>query len=533
MSNDTSDFDMSDHLTTDATTGSDSFENDDGTTVTVDRGDIHEHDATLPHADRVYANEDGSDTADDIDPRLLHRNPTVDEIRWHARMNGVASTIIEKPIRDAFKNAFDLYDDGQLIEDHDDVHERFDEWIEVYKEAQTKARRDGPAAIFYKLKDANDINQPPENVQGLAGMEIMTLDKWEDGGINYDNVIEGYDFLDDDEPLHNIQITDDGLVVYRNISSAEHHRKLLGYCYRENDSPHGTQFIHADRCQHFAWNTKNDGRVDEFTVGEYAGDSVLLPIYIPLKSLTVSHWAKGQTVFRYSAPLYAVETPEGYDQDEFDAVDEQVQNLNSASDITLPPGCSIDTAGNKGSLNPEPYDDKLIEHCCAGTEFTKSVLLGTQTGTVSGSSTDIKNYFNQVQRFRHGDGEADIYEWFEMMDEWGLLGIDPKPEIDWGALFKMDSLDRTQSMVSVTQAASQAIENYILEPNEARELLEQQWAELDVDIDLGDLSDEEFEDLIEMYGEGDEDQEEPDGNPQMQNGGGMEQGQTTDPNDPT
>jgi hypothetical protein len=520
---------MSDDLNFDALN-----EDEDDEIVTDASVRTHEMqtDASLPHADEAVYEDDGR-SADEVDPRKLFAAPTIDEVRWYARFSGVASTIIEKPIDDAFKNGVDLQpaNDDVDEDDLDDLREQFEQWLPLYKEAQKKARRDGPAAIFYKLRDGTELNESPDNVDALLGMEVMTLDKWDDGGIK-STVREGTD----EDDLQNIEIRDSGLVIRRNIAVPEH-RELLGYVYQENDSQHSAQFINADRAQHFAWNTKNDGDVDQFTVSEHEGDSVLLPIFIPLKSLVKTQWAMGQTVFRYSAPLYAVQTPERYGEDEFEAVNDQIEGLNSASDITLPPGCELESHGSATSLDPEPYHDKLIEDCCAGTEFTKSVLMGTQTGTVSGSSTDIKNYFNEVQKTRHGLHRASI-EWFiDTLNEWGLTSLSSDDiVIEWGPLFRIDTLDRMEALVRLTTAASQAVNNYLLEPNEVRDILAAEWADLDIDIDdegMGDLDEEDYALISSLFGDNPSG-EEPDGNPRVgQNGGGQEVGNTTDPNDPS
>lgn len=548
-----SDFSFEDHITTDVSSetsvsSTDDSDPDEERYTAVDRNDFDRsgYDQPLPHRELVYADESGSNTADDVDPRLLHHEPTIDEIRWQARMNPIANTIVEKPIKDAFKNGFELTPAHDDVDEDalDELREYFDEWVDYFRLAEIKARRDGAAAVFFKVRDGTTVHESPDEVQELAGMEVITLDDLTNGGINEYRILETVEFIDPTEDrLINIHITPDGFLVYRNIQSP-HNRELIGYAYQENNSPDQAQFIHADRTQHLVWNHKNDGELNEFTVGHVQGDSVLLPIWIPLKSLAVTDWAMGQAVFRYSAPLYVAETPMEYGQEEFDDVSDQMQNLNSASDVTLPPGVEMDAIGNEGVLDPSPFVDKLIEQACAGSEFTKSVLMGTQTGTVSGSATDIKNYFNQVQRYRTNRAEARMADFVSMLNEWGLTDVTwDDIEIEWGPLFKLDDMDRMEAMVRVVTATSNAIDNYLLDPEEAREVLQAEWAALDIDVDLDGLDEEQMELFREVNGESagigdnpdnDHPDEDVEGNPRRgQNGGGMERGQTTDPDDPT
>lgn len=471
----------------------------------------------------VYEKPDGSDSADNVDPRLLFDTPTQDEVRWYYNYT-MGNTIVEKPIEDAHKHGFDVVDDVS-----DDVREFLDEYIPYNKDAEIKSRRDGPSAIFFQFNDDNAVYEPPGNVTDLNGFQLFTLDKWADD-IDYEKVKQGTDIEDEEH----IYVRDTGLVIRDDLSHPDH-EELLGYAVKKKGGKE-TQFVHADRCQHFVWNHNVDGSVDEYTVGQHEGNSVLLSVLIPLKALTMANWALGKTIYRYSAPLYAITAPEsGVSDDDFDKVDGQIENLNSASDVTLPPGWDIKTEGTEGDLNPEPYIDKLIEQICAGVEMTKSVLMGTQTGTVSGSSTDIKNYFNGVERYRNNRALEKIDEAVQMVNGYSSNIISDAAansySIDWGPLFKMDNLDKAEAMVRVITAASNGINSYVLTPEEAREIVQMQWATLEIDTDLGDLSEADMEILKEINaGQGNDIDES--GNPAVgQNGGGNEG--TQDPNDPT
>ena len=423
---------------------------------------------------------------------------------------------MEKPIKDAYKHGFEVDNDVD-----GSVRDFLDDYIPYKKKAEIKSRRDGPAAIFFQFADDNDVHESPSNVTKINGFQLFTLDKWADD-IDKRKVIEGTDV---DEKEH-IYVRDTGLVIRDDLSHPDH-EELLGYAVKKEGGSK-TQFVHADRCQHFVWNRNVDGHVDEYTVGEHEGNSILLPILIPLKALTMANWALGQTIYRYSAPLYAITSPEGVSADDFEKVDDQIENLNSASDVTLPPGWDIKTEGTDGELNPEAYVDKLVEQICAGVEMTKSVLMGTQTGTVSGSSTDIKNYFNGVERYRNNRALNKIDEAIQMVNNLSARVISDAAasgyEIDWGPLFKMDNLDKAEAMVRVITAASNGINSYVLTPEEAREIVQMQWASMEVETDLGDISEEDMDLLREINGVQGSDIDES-GNPSVgQNGGGNPEG---------
>jgi hypothetical protein len=212
-------------------------------------------------------------------------------------------------------------------------------------------------------------------------------------------------------------------------------------------------------------------------------------------------WAVKNILFRYSAPLHAVEPPETWGTDEFDDAREKMGDLSMMSDAVLPPGSELSVAEGVSEFDPEPFFDALVNAICAGTEFTRSVLRGTQTGTVSGSETDVKNYFNHVERLRTGEIAADGHEAVRLVARHDqstiprVAGVDSF-SIDWGPLFKANDIERAEGMVSVITAATNGIKNYVLTPDEAREIVKAGWSEFDMDADIGDpLSEDELDTL--------------------------------------
>jgi hypothetical protein len=181
--------------------------------------------------------------------------------------------------------------------------------------------------------------------------------------------------------------------------------------------------------------------------------------------------------------------------------------------------------------------------------MTKSVLFGTQQGTVTGSETDIKNYFNQVERLRSNEIEGDIKEFVqrasdvdtargsELISNIAAGSFD----VDWNPLFKLSELDRVEALRTEVNAVTMLINNYALTPDEARTILSSEWAE----FDLEELSEEQYDilDRINLTSVGaykgaeraEEElgEQESLGNPRKQNGGGREQGSTNASNNPT
>lgn len=482
---------------------------------------------------RTYQSDDGEQGADDVDPRHLYRAPTINEIRWYYREGPFGSTIVEKPVRDAFKNGFTVRNDRP-----GKVEPFLDEYVPKLIDAEIKARRDGFSVLFFQLRDSADVSEAPENVQEVTRYRVFTVDDFTDS-LSPKTVAEHFDDLTWRQVT---VLDDDGIAIVDDVRHPDD-GKLLGYG-RESDDGSGPIFIHADRTQHFSWRKHVDGPIDDEYVGRLQGDSILTPVIHSLKAAHKGVWGMGQTLFRYSTPLHVVETPDDYGEEEFDDVDSQMNALNAASSITMPPGTTMQTHDAASDFDPEPFYEAIMENICAGTVFTKSVLKGTQSGTVSGSETDIKGYFSEVVQIRNNRFEAKIDEAVRMVSSWNQSIIPTFSlgyTIDWEPIFKLDALDRTESMSRVVTAVTNGLSNYLLSPEDAQSVLESEWAEIDVDVDLDELTEEEKDDIDRIvvqkgkqYAEGRGPEEEIEGNPEVgQNTAEAPNQGPMDQNDPT
>jgi hypothetical protein len=104
-------------------------------------------------------------------------------------------------------------------------------------------------------------------------------------------------------------------------------------------------------------------------------------------------------------------------------------------------------------------------------------------------------------------------------------------------LFKATDIEQAEGAVSLVTAATNGVKNYVLTPDEARNLVEEEWARFDIDVDLDTLSEEDLDDLdrinLREVGRGPQD-DEPDvrGSRMQQNGGGQEAGENRSSSQP-
>lgn len=520
-----------------------------------------------------YTDESGEQSADEIDPKKLVRQPSVNDIRWYYRNGPLAPTIVDKPINDAFKHGYTI--------DNNSVERFINHIEEPYKRAHRKARRDGFALLWFRLRDTHETWMPPRDVQGIHEVKVLSLDdmstakpvafeeKLAAGNIdNFDervSTVETEDIatlrdlarehqspLKEPSESRGTQVnpeaatentssvvshpydrsryydtTDSGIVMSNRLDD-ERFEQPIGYLY-DRGPEFDPVLIHPSRIFHVAWRRDVDGDVGQETWGRFEGDPVLRPIIHLLRAIHKGNWSIFQSLFRHSSPLHVMEVPEGASDDDYAKAEDATRNINAKSSITEPPNFNLRIEDNETDMDPAAHFDVVFDEVCAGTEFTRSVLFGTQAGTVSGSETDIKNYFNKIERIRENRLEPelrDIVEWWALHSdgrgEYGVPNGGADFDIEWGPLFKLSALDRAEAMARHVQLVTQGASNYVLSEGEARSILDESWADW-TDVDLsGTLSESEKEALDRIDWDGD-----VNGNPRVgQNGGGRETGET-------
>jgi len=510
------------------------------------RSTIPDEDENLD--DKRYEEAGTDEKADDVDPRGLFKQPSLNELRYYAREGPYGKTIIEQPIEDVFKHGFSIEGDNTEREDGTGKIEDFlvDEYLPYYKQCEIKSRRDGLCVLMHQISDgANTAGDPiPADGGTFEGFQIWTLDNLTDDLA--DSTVAEHTEYDYDQIYVSEGPEHGGVALVDDISHPDH-GDVVGYGVeprQDSEDVDVVSFINIERCQTFLWGEHVDGPLGNNLRGDHIGESVLTPILQPLMATQMGYWAMKNILHRYSAPLHAIEPPESWGPDEFDDARNKLGNISMNSEAVLPPGSELNVAEGVSEFDPEPIYEVLVESICAGTEFTKSYLQGTQTGTVSGSETDLKGYFSNIELLRQ---ERTAHKFHEIAQQVASYDQSTVPRvsgvsaftIDWGPLFKPTDIEQAEGAVSLVTAATNAIKNYVLTPDEARSLVSENWAEFEIDVDLDELSEDEWDDLdrinMNEAGQGASDNEpdtSPRNNPRMQNGGGQPAGQTRESSQP-
>ena len=526
--------------------------NDSTTTFETNSVVTHTYSESTEEREPGVGTEPG-DSADEVDPRRLMGDPHINDIRWLYRTFW-ASTLVDKPVEDAFKNAYEIKHDGNR-----DIEALLDElgWDEHYQRVKKKSRRDGFALTFFVLDDSTeDVWEDPMSddvvVNEVKKLEAITLDdmaryKTSHGAIPAGAEADPLEDLD----YNDYEIRPTGIVMDKDPTS-DTYKEPLGYLIgppewvSKSDIRENVKFYHRNRFLHHVENDTVDGDLDQAALGRWEGDSILVSSYHLLRGLKKGNWSLMQTIFRYAAKMYHVELPEDADEEDWEQADQNMKNLNAKSELITPFGYEIDDFQTDGQLQPGEYFDVIFDQVCASSEMTKSVLFGTQSGTVSGSETDIKNYFNKVERLRQTTFKKDMHRAVQraigLVDDRTNDDYDLDFQVEWGPMFKLSELDNAERLTRIMQTIAAGINNFVLTPEEARSILQEEWADVDIDW-KDDFSEKEKQWLQNLnvaqmgseiaFGEGEEGSGVEEGNPRVgQNGGGMEQGQQTASNQP-
>lgn len=512
-------------------------------------------------AEGVALRSQRGDSSDEVDPRQLVRDPTLSEIRWYYRRT-FAKVLVDKPIDDAFKNGFDFIgdnaDEAEKMLHQPKFEGEGEGYIGAYRLAEKKARRDGFALIFFGTSErgSDGIHESPisedVDVEEVSHLKVLTIDDLADSA-PHDQIQAGTGLDQTDYRIRNT-----GIVINTDVNSPDY-RTPVGYVLGGTEP----SFIHKDRVQHLSWNPEVDGDYKgsgvrrwngrQSTLGQYEGDSVLIPSYDILKGIAKGNWAIMQALFRNASHMYTVQLPVDADKEDQKIATQETRNINAKSSLVFPDGYEVEQHESGGEMEPEQHYQALFDQVCAGHEMTKSVLFGTQAGTVSGSETDIKNYFNKVERFRTNRAESKIQEFLtrskSMTDSRTSDDFQYDAEFDWGPMFKVDTETRIQMLQTATNAMTTAIGQYVLTPDEAREMLTEEFTEIDFD-DLTERQKDELDRIrLASSGQGPhalasegeytnapEGSDVKEGKGTPEEGGrnnGMEQGQQTASEDPT
>ena len=209
--------------------------------------------------------------------------------------------------------------------------------------------------------------------------------------------------------------------------------------YKLTDGKTNDKIIHPKRVIHI----ENPG------IGSYkTGTSAILPCYDDLLVLKHVTWGAGQTMWRSGNQLVVVIAPPRASADQISAIDTALTDLNAQSAFTLPFGSTVNAYTPSG-LNPEPYASIPLNNIAAATRIPISILIGAQSGALSASLTDQRDYANTLAGIQTNVLTPILIKLFKRFQYTGQLPA-TNFKIEWKSTLTMSLAEQT--MVEYRQA---------------------------------------------------------------------------------
>ena len=173
------------------------------------------------------------------------------------------------------------------------------------------------------------------------------------------------------------------------------------------------------------------------TTKDPEGISLYKPMYNWLNIFDNTAWSIGQSFFRYAGgfPVLTVKGWDALSDDERDDYMKQWENVNSMTGFVTGDGYSVEFKGAEGrALSPKEYFEAGLSLIAAAGDLPYSLLIGVNAGAVSGSETNLKDYYSDISSKQTLEEQPILEETYDKLIETGQL---PKIDydIEWIPLF--------------------------------------------------------------------------------------------------
>ena len=316
---------------------------------------------------------------------------------------GVAHKIVTRLSDDRFDRWFSVITESEEFKDRLDLlNSSKKEGLNIrnnQKIARKYAMRHGFSVIFFQYNDqAKDISEPVLNPRFIEKIKVITRDE-----------------------INDIELDTN--------SDSETFGEILFYHLKPEvfNSGYDDIKVHASRCIHVMNDTTKDPN----------GISLYKPMYNWLNIFDNTAWSIGQSFFRYAGgfPVLTVKGWDALSNDEQDDYTKQWENVNSMTGFVTGDGYTVDFKGAEGrALSPKEYFEAGLSLIAAAGDLPYSLLIGVNAGAVSGSETNLKDYYSDISSKQKLEEQPILEETYDKLMETGQL---PKIdyEIEWIPLF--------------------------------------------------------------------------------------------------
>jgi len=207
----------------------------------------------------------------------------------------------------------------------------------------------------------------------------------------------------------------------------------------------GQRKVHFSRAIHFATRLLDHN---------YKGLSILECLYDDVTASRNIRWGLGQTIFRYGSgfPHVKIKGATKKDLDNFEA-SQQFKDLKAKTYFLSNDTTDIEFKGVAGkALNPEPYNNIIVESLSTGSGVPAPILRGVQAGAVTGSETNQLDY-SKIVSDAQGRYEPGIRQLIDLLIECGQIQTSVKDyRIVWNSALELTESQKAAIQLQLAQA---------------------------------------------------------------------------------
>lgn len=190
---------------------------------------------------------------------------------------------------------------------------------------------------------------------------------------------------------------------------------------------------------------------NDFIDDDPKGISIFETLYDKFTVKKNMDYAIGEVMMSSAKPFPILTLPDDADDDEMNAADKELDNIDIKSHFIKPTGYELKFEGPTNVLNPKPYTDYMLQTLAAGSLGSKVALLGAEAGALTGSEVNIGEWYVSVADEQKNVVEPMLHEFNKRLESFGIIPPG-KDKFEWAALYEMDDKEKGAIEASKAQA---------------------------------------------------------------------------------
>ncbi len=329
---------------------------------------------------------------------------------------------VNKEIEDLFgKEPVVTADSDELKEDIEDLLFGDIGLYKLTKEASKGAYLDGMALIYLNYDGDEDLESEPDAVKEVK-----------QAGVIYHKDVEDYNLEED--------------LSSEKFNEVTSWRVSVGA---------GQDVIHSSRVIHVIYDT---------VYGDPWGISKIGPEFDYHVYRQVIFESMVSTFYQNSSGIKAFSLPDKATRKEREFLKKNIKKLREKAEIIIPHGTEISHPA------PEIADSsKILEHLMeTSTSMPFPLLTGVNAGAVTGSETNLRIYYIEIQKKRRRTINDMMVGKLKYLQEKGALP-EGEFELEWGDVFEMDEETRATVDYKRAMTVERLVSNGVMDEEEAKE----------------------------------------------------------------